>query len=164
MDQSAIDKLEKIHEGYLAHGENIITVLQNIQEAFGFIPQEAVGWFSERSGVPESTLFGVATFYAQFNFKKRGENIITSCCGTVCHVKGAHRILFQLNEELSFPKGENTTRDGMFTLEKVACLGACSIAPVVVINGKVHGRMTPDKMVKTIQKYRGAERDERDRD
>ncbi|MCK5403838.1 MAG: NAD(P)H-dependent oxidoreductase subunit E [Desulfobulbaceae bacterium] len=154
MDDSAIKTLETIYANYSAANDNIISALQEIQKAFGFVPEESVYWFADKSGVPMSKFYGILTFYAQFHLKPRGKNIITACCGTVCHVKGAHRVLFQLNEELSFPPGEDTTRDGLVTLEKVACLGACSIAPVVVVNDKVCGRITPDNMVKKIQKLR----------
>lgn len=143
----------------MASGENVIAVLQKIQEAFGYISEETVHWFAQRSGVPESKLFGVATFYAQFRLSPRGKNIITTCCGTVCHVKGAPRILSRLRDELKLKDGEATTKDGLFTLEKVACLGACSMAPVLVINKKVHARMNPDKAVKSLKPYKGESRE-----
>lgn len=154
MDETAVTTLENVYKKFIENEGNAVSILQDIQTEFGYIPEDAVHWIAKKSEIPASKLFGVLTFYAQFHVKPRGQNIITACCGTVCHVKGAHRILFQLNEELSFPKGENTTRDGLFTLEKVACLGACSIAPVVVINQKVFGRMTPDKVVKKLQAYK----------
>lgn len=155
MDETTVEKLNSVLTRYKEENGNAVSILQDIQSEFGYIPEDTVIWIAQKSEIPASKLFGVVTFYAQFYMKPRGENIITACCGTVCHVKGSHRILFQLNEELTFPKGENTTRDGLFTLEKVACLGACSIAPVVVINQKVHGRMTPDKVVKKLQTLKG---------
>ncbi len=151
MDAATLEKLQPIREKFLAEQGTAISVLQDIQEAFGYIPEEIVFWIAEKCAIPASRLFGVVTFYSQFYTKPRGRNIVTACCGTVCHVKGSHRILFQLNEELTFAPGENTTRDGLITVEKVACLGACSIAPVVVINSKVHGRMSPDRIVKKIK-------------
>lgn len=154
MDAATLEILEAVYARYLNEDGNAISILQNTQDELGYIPEEAVDWLAEKSGIPASKLFGVVTFYAQFYMHPRGKHIITACCGTVCHVKGSHRILFQLQEELSFAKGENTTRDGLFTLEKVACLGACSIAPVVVVNDKVHGRMTPDKIVKKLASYK----------
>jgi NADH:ubiquinone oxidoreductase subunit E len=154
MNEADLEKLESVFARYTLQEGNAITILQDIQAEFGFVPEEAVDWIAARSGIPASKFFGVVTFYAQFHLEPRGKNIITACGGTVCHVKGAHRILFQIQEELSFAKGENTTRDGLFTLEKVACLGACSIAPVVVINRHVYGRMTPDKAVNKIKACR----------
>ena len=94
------------------------------------------------------------TFYAQFRLKPRGKNIITACCGTVCHVKGSDRIIARTRDELKLKKGEDTTKDMLFTLDAVNCLGVCSIAPVVIINDEVHGKMTPEKMVKTVNSYR----------
>ena len=95
--------------------------------------------------------FGIVTFYTQFYMKPRGKNIVTACCGTVCHVKGSHRIISRINDELKLKNDADTTRDGLFTIEKVNCIGACSIAPVVVINQKVHGMMSPEKMAKQLK-------------
>jgi len=159
MDETTSEKLESVYARYIEQEGNAVSILQDIQNEFEYIPEETVYWIALKTGIHASKFFGVVTFYAQFHMKPRGKNIITACSGTVCHVKGAHRILFQMNEELSFPKGEETTRDGLFTLEKVACLGACSIAPVVVINKKVYGRMTPDKVVKKIQAYKEKNRE-----
>ena len=122
-----------------------------MQGEFGYIPEEAVYWFSEKTNVHASKFFGIATFYGQFHLNPRGQNIITACCGTVCHVKGADRIISRLRDKLSLKGGQDTTKDGMFTLETVNCVGACSIAPIVIVNDKVHGKMDPDKAVKSIQ-------------
>ena len=154
MEAENIAKLESVYSRYIEQKGNAISILQDIQGEFGYIPEDAVGWVSAKSGIPESRFFGIMTFYAQFYLKPRGENVVTSCCGTVCHVKGGHRVLFQMQEELGLRPGVDTTRDGLVTVERVACLGACSLAPVVVINGKVQGNMTPDKMVKQLRKLR----------
>ena len=154
MEESAIEKLEIIYDRYVETEGSIISALQDIQSEFRYIPEDAVYWFAEKSGVAASKFYGVITFYGQFHMKPRGENIVTACCGTVCHVKGAHRIMFRLRDELSLTGNSDTTRDGLFTLEKVACVGACSIAPVVLINDKIYGNMTPNKVVKQINKCR----------
>ena len=154
MEISTVTKLDAIHVRFNDGGGNVISALQDIQSEFGYIPEDAVYWFSDKTGIPASKFFGVATFYAQFYLEPRGENIITACCGTACHVKGADRIIFRLRDELSLAEDEDTTGDGMFTLEKVACVGACSIAPVVLVNQKVYGKMTPDKMVKALKTYK----------
>ncbi|MBW2467346.1 MAG: NAD(P)H-dependent oxidoreductase subunit E [Deltaproteobacteria bacterium] len=154
MEAESIAKLESVYSRYIEQEGNAISILQGIQDAFGYIPEKAVGWFSAKSGIPESKFFGIVTFYAQFYLKPRGKNVVTTCCGTVCHVKGGHRVQFQIHEELGLPLDEDTTRDGLITIERVACLGACSLAPVVVINDKVQGRMTPDKMVRQLRKLR----------
>ncbi|MFC1837051.1 NAD(P)H-dependent oxidoreductase subunit E [Thermodesulfobacteriota bacterium] len=154
MEPESLEKLESVYARYIEQDGTAISVLQDIQSAFGYIPEKAVSWFSEKSGLPESAFFGIVTFYAQFYLKPRGKNVVTTCCGTVCHVKGGHQVQFQIHEELKLSPGEDTTRDGLITIEKVACLGACSLAPVVVINSKVQGRMTPDKMLRQLRKLR----------
>lgn len=154
MNDNDTSKLEAVFERYSTSGGNIISALQDMQEEFGYIPEDAVYMFADKSGIPASKFFGVATFYAQFYLHPRGRNIVTACCGTACHVKGSDRIISRLTDELGLAHGEHTTKDGMFTLEKVACVGACSIAPVVIVNKKVYGKMTPDKTVKELNTYR----------
>lgn len=148
------ETLNKIIENYKAEEGNVISVLQNIQENFGYIPEEAVTYVSKNLDIPQSSFFGVATFYAQFYFKPRGKNIITACCGTACHVKGSERLISGLRKELQIPEGEDTSEDGLFSAEDVACVGACSIAPVVIINKEVHGKMSADKLMKEIKKLK----------
>lgn len=159
MDSENLVKLESVYSRYIEQEGNAISVLQDIQDEFGYIPEKAVCWFSAKSGVPESTFFGIVTFYAQFYMKERGKNIITACSGTVCHVKGSHRIISRITDDLKLKNGQDTTRDKLFTLEKVNCIGACSIAPVVVINHKVHGMMTPEKISRELKKYKGQNSD-----
>ena len=112
-------------------------------------------WFAKRTGIPSAKWYGVTTFYSQFHLTPRGENIITVCSGTVCHVKGAEKIISQLRSDLKLKGDSQTTRDMKFTLENVNCVGACSIAPVVIVNEKVYGKQTGDSMVKNIKTYKG---------
>jgi NADH:ubiquinone oxidoreductase subunit E len=130
-------------------------VLQEIQNEFGYIQEEAVNWFADRSNIPPSRYYGVVTFYSQFHQNPRGKNIVTVCCGTVCHVKGASRIISKVREDLKLKDAQDTTKDMMFTLEHVNCVGACSIAPVVLVNDKVFGKQTPGKMVTNLKAYKG---------
>jgi len=153
-------KLEKIYESHRENEGNIISLLQDIQAEFGYIPEDVVIWFSRRLDLPASRFFGVATFYAQFHLKPRGKNIVTTCCGTACHVKGSERLINGLVRELNLPEGESTTSDGLITVEKVNCVGACSIAPVVIINDKVHGKMTADGLMKEIKNLKESESEE----
>lgn len=146
--------LERIYNNHRDEG-NIITILQEIQEAFGYIPEEAVNWLADRLWIPKSNFFGIATFYAQFYLRPRGKNIITACSGTACHVKGSERLINAIGRELNLPEGKDITDDNMFTLEKVNCVGACSIAPVVIINKKVCGKAISDRIVKEIKGLRG---------
>jgi len=149
--------LEKIYDDFRENEGNIISLLQDIQAGFGYIPEEVVLWFSKRLDIPASRFFGIATFYAQFHLQPRGKNIVTTCCGTACHVKGSERLLSGLIRELDLPEGQDTTDDREITLDKVNCVGACSIAPVVIINNKVHGKMTADNLMKEIKKLRDKE-------
>ncbi|MEW5743876.1 MAG: NAD(P)H-dependent oxidoreductase subunit E [Nitrospirota bacterium] len=152
MEETVRKLIEEFREGE----GNIISLLQETQEVFGYIPEEAVYRFSDELGIPVSKFFGVATFYAQFYLQPRGKNIITACCGTACHVKGSDRIISNLKRELHLTDERNTSDDRNFTLEQVACVGACGIAPVVIINRKVHGKMTTDKMAKELKALKEA--------
>ncbi|HEC96612.1 MAG TPA: NAD(P)H-dependent oxidoreductase subunit E [Nitrospirae bacterium] len=148
------DTREKILKAYHENEGNVISLLQDIEESFGYLPEDAIYWFSEQLDIPPSRFYGIATFYAQFHLKPRGENIITACCGTACHVKGSERLINSLMRELHIPSGEDTSDDKKFTVEKVNCVGACSIAPVVIINREVHGKMTADRLMKEIRKIK----------
>ncbi|MBI5188868.1 MAG: NAD(P)H-dependent oxidoreductase subunit E [Nitrospirae bacterium] len=149
------ETLEKILTAYRKDEGNIISILQDIQETFGYIPEDAVNWFSKKLDIPASRFFSIATFYAQFHLKQRGRNIITACCGTACHVKGSDRLISGLRKKINLPDGEDTTDDREFTIERVACVGTCSMAPVVIINKNVHGKTTADKLMKEIKKLKG---------
>ena len=154
MDTQMTETMEAIYDRCVANEDNIITVLQEIQKEFGYIQEDVVHWFADRSNIPASKYYGVVTFYSQFHQNPRGENIVTVCCGTVCHVKGAPRIISKINEDLKLKDGQETTKDMKFTLERVNCVGACSIAPVVLVNEKVLGKVTPSKMVKSLKAYK----------
>ena len=146
---------QKILHRYNAEGGSVVSLLQDIQETFGYIREDVVDWFSDELNMPASNFFGVATFYAQFYLKPRGENIITACCGTACHVKGSAPIIEKLRMDLKIPEGEVTSKNGKYTLESVACVGACSIAPVFIANKKVFGKLTAemaDAMIKGLDK------------
>jgi len=133
---------------------NVIFLLQETQEVFGYIPPAAIEYFSEELEIAPSKFYGVATFYSQFRMKPIGKNKITSCCGTACHVRGAEKILNGIRRELKVSDEEDTTPDGEFTVEKVACLGTCSFAPVVLVNGAVRGKTSADALVKEIKALR----------
>jgi NADH:ubiquinone oxidoreductase subunit E len=152
--------LEKIYKSHTDNEGNIISLLQEIQGEFGYIPEDAVAWFSRKLDVPASRFFGIATFYAQFHLQPRGKNVVTTCCGTACHVKGSEKLLNGLLKELQLAEGESTTEDKKFTVEKVNCVGACSIAPVVIVNHKVFGKVSSDQLMKEIKKLKEKERAE----
>ena len=150
--------IEKILTNYKENGGNIVSILQDIEESFGYIPEDVVNVISKKLDIPASRFYGVATFYAQFHLKPRGKNVITVCTGTACHVKGAKRLINGLRKGLNLSDGEDTTGDRKFTLEQVACEGTCSMAPVVLVNGKVYGKVTVDKLleeIKTLERKTG---------
>ncbi len=149
--------LEEILDNYKKTEGNIITILQDIEKNFGYIPEEAVTWFSKKLDIPASRFFGTATFYSQFHLKPRGKNVVTVCRGTACHVKGSERLINRLLMELDIPPDEDTTADLKFTVEKVNCVGACGISPVTILNQEVHGKMTLDKLMKEIKKIKVSE-------
>lgn len=149
------EALQNILTTYLKEDGNIITILQDLEKTFGYIPEEAVNWFSKKLDIPASRFFGTATFYSQFHLKPKGKNVITVCRGTACHVKGSERLLRGFRKKFNLPDGEDTTADGEFTIEKVACEGTCSMAPVVLINGIVCGKMTADKLTREIKMLKG---------
>lgn len=154
MDAETKKILEKIFEENEARGGNIIAILQDIQRELGYIREEAIDWFAKKTKTPASKFYGVATFYSQFHLNPRGETIITVCSGTVCHVKGAQRIFARLQDNLDIQGDDYTSKDMKFTLENVNCVGACSIAPVIIVNEKVFGKQSPEKMIRNIKPYK----------
>jgi NADH:ubiquinone oxidoreductase subunit E len=132
--------------------ENLIMILQAIQKKYNYLPGPTLAYLSTKIGVPMSKIYGVATFYSTFSLEPRGRNIISICRGTACHVRGAERVLDQIQESLSIRDGE-TTEDMRFTLESVRCIGCCSLGPVVKINEDMHGRIATDKIGKILKQY-----------
>ena len=146
--------LEKILKNYNKNDGNILPTLQEVQEAFGYIPEEAVNWFSKKLDIPASRIFGIITFYPQFHLKPQGENVIVVCRGTACHVNGSEKILNRLHMELGIPPNEDTTEDLKFTVDKANCIGACGFAPIVIINNVVQNKMTINKLIQEIKKLK----------
>lgn len=138
---------------------SLIPLLQKTQETFGYLPKEAIEEISRYLGVPVSRVLGVATFYAQFRFEPLGKYVIKICHGTACHVNGAENIAQALREETGIDEGQ-TTPDGLITIERVACLGCCSLAPVIMINDKVYGKLTGEAVRKLIRKLKKGELDD----
>jgi NADH-quinone oxidoreductase subunit E len=134
----------------------LIPILQDIQDRFGYLPEWAVCRVSDRLRVPTSKIFGVATFYNQFRLTAPGKHVIRVCRGTACHVKGSAMLLEKLIHELNIQPGQ-TTRDGMFSIETVACIGACSIAPVIAVDNEFHGRVEPMAIPNILAQYRTRE-------
>lgn len=135
-----------------APGE-LIPLLQSAQEHFGYIPRRAINYIAGVTGISESDIYGVITFYSQFRLQSMGKYVIRACAGTACHVSGAKLIRETIEDELGIEVGD-TTEDGLFTLNTVACIGCCSLAPVIMINNDTHGRLTPAFVRKIIRNYR----------
>lgn len=147
------EKMEQILKKYRGHQGVLIPALQEIQRFYGYISKESMAAVAEGLGLPESEVFGVASFYSQFYLEPRGENMIRVCQGTACHVRGADKILAAFAQRLGIEPGE-TTPDKKFSLERVACLGACGLAPVAMIGEKTYGRLTPEKVSEILAEYK----------
>lgn len=148
-----LSDLTSILKKYKGKKGNLIPILQQTQHLFGYIPPEAFKKIHEETGIELSDLYGVATFYAQFRLKPVGKYIIKVCHGTACHVQNAASITESLQETLNVKDGE-TTSDGLFTLESVACLGCCSLAPVMMIGDETYGKLTGTTAVKIIKDFK----------
>jgi len=133
--------------------ESLIPLLQDVQEVYGYLPKSAVTRVAELLKLPTSKVYGVATFYNQFRFDPIGRFHVQVCRGTACHVKGSAKVLGAVERELGVKAGA-TTRDGLFSLEVVACIGACGLAPAVCISGKVHARVNSDEIKSLLTQYR----------
>ncbi len=149
-DSAKVNKILSRHRG---QKDELIVILQEVQREFGYLPSEAIGLVSRFLRISESTIFGVATFYAQFKFAPSGKNKIMVCRGTACHVRGAPRIVEEVEKQLGIKDGQ-TTEDMEYSLETAACFGSCALAPVMVINNNVYGRMTPAKVREILGKGR----------
>lgn len=147
------ERFTQLLEEYHGKKGNVIPVLQHAQEIFGYLPKSVLIEISKELDIPISRIYGVITFYAQFHLEPRGKNIIRSCQGTACHVRGAKTILLELQKQLGLDDNTVTTPDLRYTLEKVACIGACGLAPVMMINDDTHGRLTPETVPSILAKY-----------
>ena len=150
-EQEKLDEYYTFLDQLIEKGEKgtNIKILQKIQGIFGYIPEDILYETAKRTGVPASTLYGAATFYHQFSFQPKGKHEIQLCLGTACYVKGAGAVLEELEKMLGIGAGE-ITKDGNFSIDTTRCVGACGLAPVMAINGKIYGKMTPDKLHEVI--------------
>ncbi|MCE5240934.1 NAD(P)H-dependent oxidoreductase subunit E [bacterium] len=143
-------KFEKICEIIDRFGrdpQKLIPILQAVQDEYRYLPEEVLTYVATSLGLPPARVYGVATFYAHFSLEPKGKYVVRMCDGTACHVKRSMPILDAIRARLGLTGDQRTTRDMLFTVETVACLGACGLAPVLVINDEVHGLMTPDSAV-----------------
>lgn len=145
-------KVERIFQKYNFRASSIVQILQDIQSEFNYLPKDTLEYVSQKLKMPLSKIYSIATFYAGFSLNPRGKHLCTVCMGTACHVRGAPNVLSRIEERLGIKSGA-TTSDNLFTLETVNCLGACALAPIVVIDGEYHGQTTVNKVDKLIEKY-----------
>jgi len=145
------EQLDDILSQYDGESGDLIPILQEAQERFGYLPGEVMQWIAKFLRLPESNVFGVATFYAQFKFTPIGKRIVKVCRGTACHVQEGARILSEVERQLGIKPGE-TTNDLEYSLETIACFGSCALAPIVVIDKTVYGRMTTKKVAEFFTK------------
>ena len=148
-ENSMEERLNAILEPYKGKRDALIPILQKVQDEIGYLPDQAMLEIAKTTGVPESQVYGVASFYAQFRFTPRGKHTIMVCRGTACHVRGAERILEETERALGIAEGE-TTEDQQYTLETVACIGCCALAPCVMIDEDVEAKLTPQMVPKIL--------------
>ena len=151
-DQSKEAAMQKLFDQYRDYKGGLIPVLQEAQNIYGYLPKEVLQQIAKELKIPFSKVFGVCTFYAQFHLKPRGRNIIRVCLGTACHVRGGAKIFEAAQESLGVGQG-GTTEDLKFTLETVACIGACGLSPCMMINDDTHGRLQPKQVAGIFETY-----------
>ena len=147
------EPFEEVMQGFSGKQSELIPILQKLQASYGYLPEDVIARLSERTGMFVSQIMGVATFYSQFRLEPVGKNVVKICFGTACHVIGAENIADAICHELGIALGE-TTEDRMFTVESVACIGCCSLAPVITINEETHGRLTPETARAAIRDFK----------
>lgn len=159
LDQSYYQKADEIIEFYGRKAASLIPIMQDIQAEYRYLPGELLTYVAGQIGITEAKAYSVATFYENFSFEPKGKYIIKVCDGTACHVRKSAPILEAFQKELGLSAKKHTTDDMLFTVETVSCLGACGLAPTVMVNEEVHPKMTPEKVLELIQKLRGEKDD-----
>nr|WP_246637712.1 NADH-quinone oxidoreductase subunit NuoE [Crassaminicella profunda] len=152
-----LTKLDPILQKYKGISGSLITILQETQEIYGYLSLEVLNYIAEKIGVKPAKVHGVATFYTQFRLNPVGKHLIMLCQGTACHVNGSKLIENAICDELNIKEGE-TTEDGLFTLNNVACLGCCSLSPVMMINGETYAKLTPENARKILRDIKEKEK------
>lgn len=143
--QKVIGFVKELEKTYKQEKDNLISMLEEVQEKFGFIPLEAQKELSEYLKIPMAEIYGVITFYSRFTLEPKGKHTISVCLGTACFVKGSKKIMDRLTDRLKIEPGQ-TTKDGLFSIDETRCVGACGLAPVFTVNGEVHGKATVQKL------------------
>ena len=156
LQKAALDKINEICDRYIGEKTPLMMILSDIQKEYGYIPLEVQELVSARTGISVAEIYGVVTFYSFFSLTPKGKYVIGVCLGTACYVKGAGQVLDKFSEIIGIKPGE-TSKDGLFTLDALRCIGACGIAPAVTINGKVYPKLTVDAVPKIVDEYKAME-------
>jgi len=152
LEKEKFEALKLVIDELRTESGALMPIMQRAQDIFGYVPQDVQEMIADGLGATLSEVYGVSTFYSQFSLEPKGEHVIGVCLGTACYVKGSQKILDKLSEELKIEVGR-TTKDGKFTLNATRCLGACGLAPVMMIGEEVYGRLTPDQVPDILAKY-----------
>ena len=152
MEEKTVKELEKILSGYSNDKSNLIQILNEVQEKFGYVPTIAQEEIAKYLGIEVAEVYGVVTFYSRFTLKPKGKYAISVCMGTACFVKGGEQILERVKQKLGIEEGQ-TTEDGKFSIDATRCIGACGLAPVFTVNDEVYGKATPQLVDKVIKEY-----------
>ncbi|MGN0354681.1 MAG: NAD(P)H-dependent oxidoreductase subunit E [Muricoprocola sp.] len=155
LDQSYYEKADEIIAFYGKKPSSLIPIMQDIQAVYRYLPGELLTYVAKEIGITEAKAYSVATFYENFSFEEKGKYVIKVCDGTACHVRKSAPILEAFQKELGLSSKKHTTDDMLFTVETVSCLGACGLAPTVMVNDDVHPKMTPEKVIELIKELRG---------
>jgi len=157
MKDEKIEKVKQVLSRYGKKARNLIPILQHVQEIYTYLPEDVMEFISIELGITAGQVYGAATFYANFTLEPKGKYVIKVCDGTACHVRKSTDIIRAIQSELNLTDKKHTTDDNLFTLEAVACLGACGLAPVVMVNEDIYGGVTRDKMIEILNTYRAKE-------
>ena len=152
MDEKTVKELEQILSKYTNDKSNLIQILNEVQEKFGYVPTIAQEEIAKYLGIEVAEVYGVVTFYSRFTLKPKGKYAISVCMGTACFVKGGEQILDRVKQKLGIEEGQ-TTEDGKFSIDATRCIGACGLAPVFTVNEEVYGKATPQKVDEVIKEY-----------
>lgn len=151
-----LKRVDAIVDGYGADPASLLAIMQDVQDVAHYLPREVVEHVAKRLGVPVARIYAMATFFGSFHLEPRGKHICTVCMGTACHVRGAARLVEQLERDLGIRSG-GTTKDMQFTVEEVNCVGACALGPLVILDGEYHGGMTSGQLTKIVEKLQKGE-------
>ena len=151
-----VQGVKDICDSYANEPSPLMMILSAVQKKYGYIPLEVQQVISEKTGIPVAEIYGVVTFYSFFSLKPKGKYVLGICLGTACYVKSSQQVVDKFSSLLGIEPGQ-TTKDGLFTIEAIRCIGACALAPAMSINGKVYPKVTPDQVGKIIDEYRAME-------